>query len=100
MNLIREIRWPIRSRDGGDRYVTRTVGWREEAVSDHECNNCWGTGRQLLGSRSMNCERGIHDTCIGNDQPEQCLCFCHQEVADRRRERIGTARRKRKELTP
>jgi hypothetical protein len=93
MKLIREIRWPVsggRWRPRGAEpdpviYETRQVGIREDAISTDECRDCWGTGREVKGLRSMNCEQGNHTTrCIGNTDPRECICFCHQDVVDKR----------------
>lgn len=71
--LIRTVRFPI----SDTRDEPRTVGWREDAISDQECRHCWGTGRQLRYGRSYNCERGIHATCTGHQDPHRCGCYCH-----------------------
>jgi hypothetical protein len=92
MRLIREIRWPVGGGDwrpGGGRtpiiYETRQVGVREDAVTDDPCEHCHGSGRRVRGVRSTNCENGNHTTrCIGNSDPNECICFCHQDVVDKR----------------
>jgi hypothetical protein len=85
VRLIRAVRWPIGSRRD-PQFETRQVGIRSDALTDEPCSHCWGTGRRLRGVRSLNCEEGNHTgTCIGNTDPRQCICFCHQEVADERK---------------
>jgi hypothetical protein len=79
--LIRDVRFPIGGTPDTPVYETATVGWRPDAVSDQECAHCWGTGQELRYGRSLNCQRGVHGTCSGHQDPRRCGCFCHEAAA-------------------
>ncbi len=81
MRLIRDVQWPIGGTPEKPITETRTVGWRDDAVSDRECQHCWGTGRELRYGRSDTCTAGTHGTCSGHQDPRRCGCFCHQAAA-------------------
>jgi hypothetical protein len=82
VSLIREIRIETLGSTPEKRiFDVYKIGIRKDALTDEECQHCWGSGRVVRGWRSLTCQQGHHSLrCVGNTNPASCICFCHEGI--------------------